>query len=369
MAVCKKCKNQIPDGAIYCQYCGARQIAAPRKKAKEISVPKPKELPSGKWFIELRRERQYITEDTPELCVTKARAIRAGLLAADPKKDRRTLASGCRQYIDRRSAVLSPSTVNGYETIIRTRFAAYMGKQLGDIDYQRMVSDEARIAGAKTVKNAWGFIASVLRDDGVELPAVKLPQVVRRELPWLDYNQIAVFIDAIKEQPGELASLFALHGLRKSELLYLTPASIKDGVIHIEGSAVMGPGNKLVRKETNKNMSSRRTVRVMIPRLAEIISAWKGPSDEPYITCNSNTLHGQINAVCRRAGLPEVGVHGLRRSFASLAYHLGWSELETMRTGGWSDYQTMHNIYIKLSSADASAAAEKMSSFYEQNSE
>lgn len=72
----------------------------------------------------------------------------------------------------------------------------------------------------------------------------------------------------------------------------------------------------------------------------------------------------RINTVCRRAGLPEVGVHGLRRSFASLAYHAGWPERVTMQIGGWSDIQTMHKVYIKLDSTDVSNAVDKMRELY-----
>ena len=77
-----------------------------------------------------------------------------------------------------------------------------------------------------------------------------------------------------------------------------------------------------------------------------------------------NTLYVQINRVCDAAGLPRVSAHGLRRSFASLAYHLRWSELETMRVGGWSDFNTMRKIYTKLAERDKSAAAQKMEQFY-----
>ena len=48
-----------------------------------------------------------------------------------------------------------------------------------------------------------------------------------------------------------------------------------------------------------------------------------------------------FNRICRKNGLPEIGVHGLRHSFVSLAYHLGWSELTTMQIAGYSDYNTM----------------------------
>ena len=72
----------------------------------------------------------------------------------------------------------------------------------------------------------------------------------------------------------------------------------------------------------------------------------------------------QIRAACERAGLPNVGVHGLRHSFASLAYHLGLSEKETMKIGGWSDYGTMRRIYTHLSDSDALRGENQMRDFF-----
>lgn len=72
-----------------------------------------------------------------------------------------------------------------------------------------------------------------------------------------------------------------------------------------------------------------------------------------------------VNKACARAGVPEVGTHGLRHSFASLAYHLGMSELETMELGGWADAGTMRKIYTHLSQRDKAKAQNKMRSFYE----
>ena len=95
--------------------------------------------------------------------------------------------------------------------------------------------------------------------------------------------------------------------------------------------------------------------------LPEAITA---AGDGALVQGSLNTLYVQINRVCGAAGLPRVGVHGLRRSFASLAYHLRWSELETMRVGGWSDFNTMRKIYTKLAERDKSAAAQKMEQFY-----
>ena len=46
--------------------------------------------------------------------------------------------------------------------------------------------------------------------------------------------------------------------------------------------------------------------------------------------------------------MPEVGTHGLRHSFASLAYHLGMSELETMELGDVTKKKMLERIAGKL---------------------
>ena len=62
-----------------------------------------------------------------------------------------------------------------------------------------------------------------------------------------------------------------------------------------------------------------------------------------------------------------MGVHGLRHSFASLAFHLGLTEQETMELGGWSDYNTMRKIYTHLAAADRLKSQNKMAAFFKAN--
>ena len=125
---------------------------------------------------------------------------------------------------------------------------------------------------------------------------------------------------------------------------------------------MIGKGNKLVQKAANKTRSSRRTIPI-IPPLRDVLLEHQKISGL-IVTTSPNTLYDQINRVCRSNGLPEVGVHGLRRSFASLAYHLGLSEEMTMRIGGWSDIYTMRRIYTKLSAQDIAEQSEKFRDFF-----
>lgn len=361
---CKYCKNDIPDNSIFCLYCGERVIKERKAKA-EIKVPKPRQLKSGKWNIELRAEGESITADTEAECVAKARAIRAGFIQSKAKLPELTIGQAIDKYIADRSNILSPSTLRGYSMIRKHRFKSVMDKQIGSItSWQSIVNDEAKLHSPKTLRNAWLFLKSVHKEHGIKLPNVTLPQIVHKELPWLDYIQIEQFLKAVKGKPCELPALLALHSLRRSEVLAITPDKIKDGVIYVEGSAVVDSNNKLIAKDTNKNTTSRRAIKIVIPRLSELIAEYDGEPDEPYVKCYANTMREQINKICEENNLPLVGMHGLRRSFASLAHHLGWSEHTVMKLGGWSDYETVHEIYTKLSKADEEADVKKMTEYY-----
>ena len=363
---CKICKREIPDNSIFCCWCGEKQLRE-RKKKDEIKVPKPRQLKSGKWNIELKAEGWSTTEDTPEECIIKAKAIRAGFLEAKKAAQKMTVDDAVKKYIDARRGVKSPSTIRGYETIRKNRFAEYMFKDINSVDWHAAIKKETSRCSAKTLKNAWGLVSSALTEAGVDPGEVSLPQVVKKDEPWLDYEQILKFCDAVRGEPCELGALLALHSLRRSEIYALASDKIDltQGIIRVEGAAVLDDENKVTKKETNKNTTSRRAVPIMIPRLKEILpAAMKRADGAPLMQGNINSLYNQINRVCRKAGLPEVGVHGLRRSFASLAYHLKWSELDTMRIGGWSDFQTMRKIYTKLAEKDNIKSVKKMEKFY-----
>ena len=77
-------------------------------------------------------------------------------------------------------------------------------------------------------------------------------------------------------------------------------------------------------------------------------------------------LYDKVNAVCKKAGLPKVGVHGLRHSFASLAYHLGWQKKSTMKVGGWSNSKIVDEIYTH--NADLDRDIKRMKKYYTKKS-
>lgn len=335
-----------------------------------MKLPKARKLPSGSWFVRLRLggEDICITESSEKKAVDQARLVKAEYKAGVRQaqdKETRTVRQVCEAYLDSRRAVLSPSTVRGYSTIMRARFQAVMERPASQVkDWQKVISAESKDCSAKTLKNAWGFVSAALKDAGIPVPSVRLPQVVSEERPWLDFEQIKVFLDAVKGQPCEVQALLALHGLRRSEVYGLTwtDVDLKNGLLRVRGSLVIDETFHPVAKPTNKTVSSRRDVPIMISRLTELLKVGNGATR--VCTDAMNSVNKRINTVCRSAGLPEVGMHGLRHSFASLAYHVGVGELETMRLGGWSDPGTMRKIYRHLADQDRDAAAKKIAAFF-----
>ena len=356
---CKKCRREIDQNAIYCPWCGHKQLT----DSYDVRVPVPRQK-GNKWFsqVVVNDERVYISADSETEYYAKAKAAKTRQIEIKKCPSKITLGEAIDRYIKDNDKTLSPSTVNAYKSYRKTRFVRYMDRQIASIPFQRMVNDECAKVKPKTVHNAFRLVTASLKHLDIEAPAVNLPAKPKTDRPWLDYEQIEVFLKAVYGKPYELGALLALNGLRRSELLHLTSddVDLDKGLIFVRGASVVGPANKLVDKTTNKTRTSTRTVHIVIPRLNDLIRGKEGR----LITTNPTTLYGGINALCRRNSLPEVGVHGLRHSFASLAYHLKWSEATTMREGGWSDTKTVHNIYTHLAARDASVDITTMIEYY-----
>ena len=339
-----------------------------------MKVPEPNKLPSGNYNIMLRLGGQNysVTKANPTECKNAAQLIKSEYLAGKRRKRvEMTLDDAMEKYIASRRKVLSPSTINGYECIKKTRFQNYINKKPDDIkDWQTVINDELESGvSAKTMKNSWAFLCSALQYVGFTTPKVKLPQIVNASRPWLDADQVKVFIKAIKGHPCEIPALLALHSLRRSEILGLTwdKIDLANDTIRVEGSAVIGSENKLVYKDTNKTKKSRRTVPIMIPELKSALTAVPEAERTGKLYKKSPTLiWEQVNRICEKNNLPQVGVHGLRHSFASIAFSsaVGMTEREVMEIGGWEDYQTVHKIYEHLSDRHRKEAAQKFSKFF-----
>lgn len=358
---CKYCTRDIPDESIYCMYCGERVARKRREKKQEPKYPKPRTLADGSLLGQLMINGKRETVKAKDEQEYKARidAYRARVLEIKEHPEKRTLKEIIRSYIDKNDGVLSPATIRGYEYIYKGRFKGYIDKPAGKIDWQRMINDEAKSKAPKTVANSWALVTAALRDARISVPDVNLPAVPESDGDFLDYDEIKAFLEAVKNEPCELAALLMLHSLRMSEVLNLDAEDVQNGKIRVRGAVVRDKDNKLVEKETNKNRTSTRTIDIMIPRLTELL-----PESGRLVTMPPTTITSQIERACKKAKVTVCTPHDLRRSFASLGYHLKWSERAIMAVGGWNSLETVHRIYVKLSEKDVNADVKNMQNYY-----
>lgn len=356
---CKRCKREIADNSIYCNWCGHQQLTA----SNEVRVPMPKRK-GNTWFAQLTvdGQRVYVSGESEEEYYAKARAAKSELIEIKKAAPKITLGTAIDNYIKDNDAVLSPSTINAYKSYRKTRFKGYMSADVEQINYQRMVNDECKKVSPKTVHNAWRLVTASLKHAQITIPEINLPQKHKAERPWLDYQQIQTLLSVCKGKPYELGILLGLHGLRRSEILHLTADDIdtERGLIYVRGASVIGENNKLTDKAANKTTASTRTVNIVIPRINDVVKDKKGK----LITTNPTTMYGLINGLCAKHGLPQVGVHGLRHSYISLCFHLGWNIQTVMQQGGYSNPQVVNEVYRHLAAQDANEDIQRMKKFY-----
>ena len=341
-----------------------------------MKVPEPRKLKSGTWFIQLRLNGVSVPVSAPSKAECKNRAM---LIKAEHKSSKRqitqpselTLREVCERYISLREKKqgISPTTLRGYDIIVRNRFKPYMNRRVSSIkDWQKVYDDEAAIVAPKTVQNAFSFIRSACKREGILIPEIETGIAPKRERPFFDPEQIKIFISAIQDHPQKIAMLLCLSSLRASEVQALTwdKVDIDKKMVYVRGAVVPDRQNKLVYKEQNKTEDSTRAVPIFIPELYDALKAVPDKTGS-VVKVRANWVYKSIIRVCEENNLPLVGEHGLRHSFASLCYSLKVPIKITMAIGGWSDYNTVLKVYTHLAKKDIISETGKLENFFLPN--
>ena len=337
-----------------------------------MKVPKARRLKSGTWFIQLRLDGQsyYVTATTERDCRRRAELIKAEHRSGKrmERNEEMTLRKACDAYIaKKRTARASPETVRGYIVIRDHRFPDVMDKPLGKVrDWQREYDKEAARLSPKTMKNTWSFLKSACKSScGFVLPDIEQVKHVREEHLFLEPDQIKQFVPAAAKSKYAIPMLLCLSSCRSSEVQGLTwdNVDLAHNRIQIKGAVVRDENNQYVAKDDNKTVESARYIPIFIPELRAALEAVEDKTGR-VVTARPNTVYRNVNSLCKSLGLPEVGNHGLRHSFASLCYSLEIPVKITMQLGGWSDYNTVMRIYTHLSKKDVGKYTSELEQFY-----
>ena len=153
------------------------------------------------------------------------------------KKQGNTFRACSNAYIDAKQNVLSPTTINGYNGIIRQLSDQLMNKDIGEItqlDVQKEINNYAKNHSPKSTKNLHSFISSVLslyRND-IHL-RTHLPMNIKKT-PYIPTREdIKTIMEECYNTKYEIPLKLACLGLRRSEICALTKSDIKGNKVYI----------------------------------------------------------------------------------------------------------------------------------------
>lgn len=305
---------------------------------------KIEKLPSGSYRIRKTYKGQTYTvvfENKP----TQKEAMQAMARELDRVQEKHevmTFRTAYAKYIESKRNVLSPSTIMGYNTIIRNTPDEFLDMRISDmtaIDVQKEINLVARKCSPKTVRNHHSLISAVL---GMFCPNLRLtttlPQKVKTE-PYIPSDEdVRRILEHARDTEYEVPIILACYGMRRSEICALQPEDIKGDVVHINKAMVPNEQKEWVIKSTKTTSSTRE---VVIPvEVAEKIRE-RGYVYRGYPNCITHYLERAEKAL----GIPRFSIHKLRHYFASKMSAMNVPEADILRMGGWETDHVMKSIY------------------------
>ena len=335
-----------------------------------VRIPTIRQLPSGAYNCRLRLEGQSIsiTDFDYDRVAAKAYAYKAGVIKAQNEPLSITVGKALDNYISARKDVLSPSTLRGYVTIRENRFQSLQQRRLNELTQniiQREVNAESTLCSPKTLRNAYMLIVSAMNEAGLDtFSNIKLPQVQRAEKQYLTPEQIGKLTEAVKGTKYEIPVLLGLWSCRRSEIFGLKwdCVDLDARTITIRRTVIPNANHVFIERENTKTVGSTRVIPIS-DQLHKALNAVENKEGN-VVTGSPNILGRNVNRICAEIGLPAVGVHGLRHSFASLAYKLNIPAKIAMKIGGWESDRTMLEIYTHVSESDVESYAEDLLNFF-----
>ncbi len=290
-----------------------------------------------------------------------------------------TVKEAMEAYIEAKSNILSPTTLRGYETLIRNAYPELLQLRIRKItaaDIQSWANRYSLNHSAKTVSNAHGFLSAVLstfepslnlntklpekqRKDlyvpsdadikkllesiqGTEMekavvlstfePSLnlntKLPEKQRKDLYVPSDADIKKLLESIQGTEMEKAVLLSAFGtLRRGEICALTDKDISGNTITVSKSVVRSNKGGMVTKSP-KTLSSNRTVEY--PKF--VIDKFKG-IEGPLVRMHPEDISKNFGKALQKAGLPHFRFHDLRHYSASIMHAIGIPDQYIMARG------------------------------------
>ena len=329
-----------------------------------------KQMPSGNWRVQV-----FLGTDKNGKKIKKSITARtrweAEKLAAEyldeirTAQTRFTVAQAIRSYIDNKQNVLSPSTVFGYEGILKKRLQSIMDVDIHDLDsftMQKAINEDALAFSPKSITEARNLVTASLKMCGIKPDFIltmppKVPKI--RELPTA-----AQVIQMIRGTEIELPCLLAMWlSLRMSEVRGLQFGDIQDGVLTVQRSKLLINGKDVIR---NVNKTYHSTRRLVVPTYIQgLIDRVPHACSEDFIVPESyGFITKHLKKLTAASGF-SLSFHQLRHLNASIMLLLGIPDKYAMERGGWATNAILKSVYQHTFSEERRQVDERIDGFFD----
>lgn len=326
-----------------------------------------KKLPSGNWRAQ---SSKTINGKLVRKSFTAESKKAAEFLAAqwqvqineENTPEKITLRQAYIKYIEMKNAVLSPSTVRGYNALLRNTYTNIMDLPITKITanlIQIETNNLAAYSSPKYVRNAYGLLNSVLKAFAPNLDLdITLPQKAKPELYIPDDNDIKKLLDSVKGKSIEIPILLAAFGpMRRSEICALTSDDITGNIVTVDKAVVKGEDGWHVKSP--KTYSSYRQIEYP-DFIIEKIKDKKGAIVDMTPTAITKFFAKEL----KKCGLPPFRFHDLRHYAVSTLHSINVPDKYIMARGGWATNYTMNNVYNHTLKSKKDAFEEKINSHF-----
>ncbi len=305
---------------------------------------KIEKLPSGSYRIRKMYKGetyQVVTDYKP----TQKEAVQLMAEELDKVKGRSarmTFQDAADEYVESKRNVLSPSTIRGYQAVIKRISDKFLKMPIGDIeqvDIQREINRVAIDKSPKTVRNHHGFISAVLMTFRPEMRiTTTLPQARHIE-PYIPSDEdIRGILEYASGTRYEIPIMLACYGMRRSEICALTIDDIEGDVVHITKAVVQDENGRWVKK-TTKTVESTRDIVIpefLVKKIKEHGIIYDG---------NPSGITSFLIRAQRKLQMPRFSLHKLRHYFASKMSAMHVPDADIMKMGGWRTDHVMKGVY------------------------
>lgn len=361
---CIKCKKEIADDSVYCNYCGKKQTVTKAKyrkrahgtgtisKDKRYKNPYIAHAPAGKFgsgrvyigAFPTSREAQeaidkYIKEGRPELYNA-------------------TLADIYKKWSDIHFKRVSDSAISLYSAMWK-RFRDVQEIKMRDlrtVHFQNIVNEATSKSACDTIKAMSVMICKYAMENDIinknYAEFIKIPKFGKKEKKVFSKQEIAVLWEHSDDKRAQAILFMIYTGFRIGELV-----SLKVSDVHFEDGYIIG-GEKT---EAGKN----RVVPLPpnIPELSAFLRKWAEetagerllPMTVSYFRNNyfydALIDYGIIRGAARNGAYykftgEHLTPHSTRHTFASISAAAGMQPENLQKIIGHSDFATTADIYV-----------------------